>query len=341
LVEAPQQVCATCHADIVETGRLSHGHAPVARGECSSCHEPHQGKNEKLLKQKGGELCGTCHGDLLERIQTGDAHAPAAMGLCLTCHTSHGSEFDGMTRREGAALCGGCHSPEKPELTAKHPGMALAEVNCSSCHDPHSQQKGNKGLLGPALHYPFAQGVCESCHTRTGSSELVAHGSELCLTCHDSFSGVLKREHVHTPLQGGVECVACHNPHAGAAAPALRKAPDGLCFQCHDRRMMEGSVQHAAMESGCLACHSPHATEEVSLLKEKTETVCQNCHRDLTQHLHSTSSETAKDPRTGERFTCTGCHRPHAAEREALLTHDPTRPLCVQCHGDNMMGGGG
>jgi hypothetical protein len=24
-----------------------------------------------------------------------------------------------------------------------------------------------------------------------------------------------------------------------------------------------------------------------------------------------------------------------------LLTHDPTRPLCVQCHGDNMMGGGG
>jgi predicted CXXCH cytochrome family protein len=341
MVEAPGQVCGTCHSDIMEIGRLQHGHAPVAQGDCVSCHEPHQGKNDNLLKHKGGELCGTCHGDVLSRINSGDAHAPAAMGLCLTCHTSHGSEFEGMTRREGAALCSGCHAPEKPELAAKHPGMAMAEVNCVSCHDPHSQAKGSKGLMRPALHLPFAQGNCESCHTRTGSAELVSHGAELCLTCHADFESKIDRAHVHNPMTGGPECVACHNPHAGAAGPALKRDPATLCFQCHDRRLMAGSVQHAAMENGCLSCHDPHATDEVSLLKDKTETVCMTCHRDVTQHLHSTSSETAVDPRTNERFSCAGCHKPHGAERKSLLSHDPVRDLCVQCHGEGMMGGEG
>ena len=44
-----------------------------------------------------------------------------------------------------------------------------------------------------------------------------------------------------------------------------------------------------------------------------------------------------RDPRTGRPLSCTGCHLPHTADQPSLLSHEPRRELCVQCHDPSMM----
>ena len=34
--------------------------------------------------------------------------------------------------------------------------------------------------------------------------------------------------------------------------------------------------------------------------------------------------------------TCSGCHNPHASNLASLLTHEPKRELCIQCHDPEM-----
>ena len=38
------------------------------------------------------------------------------------------------------------------------------------------------------------------------------------------------------------------------------------------------------------------------------------------------------DPRTKEAMTCLSCHAPHGTPHVSLLTENPQRALCVQCH---------
>jgi predicted CXXCH cytochrome family protein len=54
----------------------------------------------------------------------------------------------------------------------------------------------------------------------------------------------------------------------------------------------------------------------------------------MTKHFHKV--EGVKDPRTGQALTCTGRHLPHSSDQPALLTHEPTRELCIQCHDPSM-----
>jgi predicted CXXCH cytochrome family protein len=315
---------------------LAHGHAPARKGECGSCHEPHQSAQRGLLRQKAGELCLSCHKGLAKRLAEGTAHAPVARGMCLTCHAPHGTANAGMLKREGGAMCAVCHDFKKPALAAKHPGMALEGTRCTTCHDPHVMGKNRQHLIRPFPHLPYARGECTSCHTARGAKALVASGKDLCLKCHDSAKAFANLPSQHSPVNGGLQCLSCHEPHAGQAVNVLKKGGDALCFECHDRALTEGKVKHAALEQGCTACHGPHGGDGPRLITEKdVADLCRTCHTDLTKHYHPTQS-TRPDPRTGQPMRCTSCHRPHGSDLEGLLTHDPKRDLCIQCHDPSM-----
>ena len=334
LAQAPQRLCTTCHPTVAKDAALAHGHPPAARGECAACHEPHQSAAAGLLKQRPAELCATCHTELAQRIREGSPHPPAAMGMCLTCHASHGSSNAGMARREGAALCLTCHAAGKPSMVAKHPGMSLETVRCVSCHDPHVQRKGARGLFRPSQHLPFARGECRSCHTSTGAAATLVPGQELCFRCHEQGKAWMARATVHAALKSDRQCLACHEPHGGAARPLLRRDGDQLCFTCHEAKAFDGRVKHAALEQGCTACHDPHASEGPKLVEKDIPALCQTCHTDMSKHFHPTARGT--DPRSGGPLVCTSCHRPHASEENALLTHEPKRELCIECHDPTM-----
>jgi predicted CXXCH cytochrome family protein len=137
-------------------------------------------------------------------------------------------------------------------------------------------------------------------------------------------------------VHSGRECLSCHEPHAADAPKLLKKKGDELCFTCHDRRLTAGKVRHAALDQGCTACHGAHGTEGDKLISAKQEAeLCRSCHSDLTRHYHPTQTS-RPDPRTGAAMRCTSCHRPHASDVPGLLTHDPKRDLCIQCHDPSM-----
>ena len=233
-------------------------------------------------------------------------------------------------------MCAVCHDLKKPAITANHPGMALTTTNCVTCHDPHVMGKNREHLIKAFPHVPFARGECTSCHTSKGARTLIATGSELCFKCHENTRAFAKLPSQHAPLLAGQQCLSCHEPHAGAAASMLRKGGDALCFTCHDRAITEGAVKHAALERGCTTCHGPHGGQGPKLITAKDEAeLCRTCHTDLTKHYHPMQS-TRPDPRTGLPMRCTSCHKPHASELPGLLTHDPKRDLCVQCHDPSM-----
>ena len=52
-------LCFTCHEEYQFQG--NYVHAPVSRGECTSCHTPHASGAGKLLQKKPPDLCFSCH----------------------------------------------------------------------------------------------------------------------------------------------------------------------------------------------------------------------------------------------------------------------------------------
>ncbi len=81
------ELSAFCH---VQTHR-SIVHEPVAKGDCTGCHDPH-GSNHRflLVDDPAGGLCFRCHP--LEEFQNRKyVHGPVAAGACVVCHEAHSS----------------------------------------------------------------------------------------------------------------------------------------------------------------------------------------------------------------------------------------------------------
>jgi predicted CXXCH cytochrome family protein len=167
-----------------------------------------------------------------------------------------------------------------------------------------------------------------------GEPALRRTGADLCVDCHSAGAWV-GRAHTHPPLQTGKQCLNCHGPHGGVAPPSLKVPGDQLCFTCHSRKLIEGTVVHPALRKGCVVCHDPHGSDGPALLRQGSiENMCRKCHADLSKHFHRPTSPKL-DPR-GQPLTCTSCHSPHAAAFPNLLLQEPKHQLCARCHGETL-----
>lgn len=88
LTLAKNELCSQCHKDKKPQRALADNlwlHNTTAMGDCLACHDPHQSKNEKTLRQAPSILCLPCHkeGPFLATPvhQTGEE--------CLSCHNPH------------------------------------------------------------------------------------------------------------------------------------------------------------------------------------------------------------------------------------------------------------
>jgi predicted CXXCH cytochrome family protein len=217
LTEDLPDLCYECHESKIKE---EHKHPPVEAGECTSCHNPHSSKNEKLLVENPPGLCYSCHERKDKKKFT---HVPVAEGECLSCHNPHSSKQESLLVAEGNELCLGCHS-DKEEALEKETVHPPAADDCKNCHDPH----------GTDFAYQLKDKM-----------------NDLCFNCHDKeefsvhvISGVMSRRSIH-PLEGvkdpshpdrNISCVSCHNPH-GTDTPRLwnfgAKVRFKLCQGCH------------------------------------------------------------------------------------------------------------
>jgi len=94
-------VCRQCHEPILSAYPFMHG--AVVGEACLWCHNPHQSKQEHLLRMSAPALCLQCHGTELQRPSR---DAPLAVAehadlerSCLDCHVGHGSQRAGLLKR--------------------------------------------------------------------------------------------------------------------------------------------------------------------------------------------------------------------------------------------------
>ena len=88
MVEPEPGLCYMCHEDFNDSYAWVHG--PAAGGYCTSCHDPHTSREEKLLRLTGPSLCFYCH--LEPDVLKTEMHADLGDMACTDCHNPHGGE---------------------------------------------------------------------------------------------------------------------------------------------------------------------------------------------------------------------------------------------------------
>jgi predicted CXXCH cytochrome family protein len=89
------ELCYNCHKNFSSQGPFLHG--PVAGGNCTECHVPHNSKFEKLLINDGQDLCFKCH--VKEDILSNEKHSKIDSTKCWKCHNPHSEKNKFMLKR--------------------------------------------------------------------------------------------------------------------------------------------------------------------------------------------------------------------------------------------------
>jgi predicted CXXCH cytochrome family protein len=254
-------------------------------------------------------VCATCHSELTKQAHV---HTAVASGSCSDCHAP--SDSPGKCKAPvgkgwklsatDPELCAGCHDV-KGKSPSVHPAL---DLGCTSCHDPHGSPNPSQ-----LKQWPIAQ-LCAGCHDRKDTKKAV-----------------------HTAVRNG-QCLGCHDPHAGEAAPLLKKQRTELCSSCHaPAQIAKGEAVHGAVTRGlCLGCHDPHGSDNPKQLRRIGNALCLECHD---------AKSTGKPDRAAigidlgkkdvhpalDAAECTGCHAPHSSAWAKEL-QKPLPVLCYDCH---------
>jgi predicted CXXCH cytochrome family protein len=158
-------LCYNCHDEAKFKSKYIM--PPVAGGQCTSCHNPHQSAYNMLLRNEIPGLCYMCHNKA--NFTKKYIHPPATLG-CMLCHKPHASDYQYLLYSTINEVCTDCHkaqakgghvvssfSGEKihPVKGVPDPANPLREISCISCHNPHSSDF--------AKLFPLPN-ICQRCH---------------------------------------------------------------------------------------------------------------------------------------------------------------------------------
>jgi predicted CXXCH cytochrome family protein len=162
LTASTKELCGECHEDVIDAAGMTSTHLPVQEGECGKCHSPHSGKLADLLLDKQPRLCLNCHSDIGAMMTNFTAHPPAEED-CGSCHNAHSSEFSSLLAQDVPAGCLECHDGDDSDFKSLHLQLAGSQIDCRKCHDAHASE--DQGLVRDNSHAPFAERMCDACHT--------------------------------------------------------------------------------------------------------------------------------------------------------------------------------
>lgn len=113
-------------------------------------------------------------------------------------------------------------------------------------------------------HGPFAARLCDGCHRKDGSNNLLLPLEELCVSCHTIN---MEGKKTHGPLASG-GCRSCHDPHGSPNRYLLVTRAGEFCLQCHaDSDIRKRAVHEDLKDGECTACHDAHGSANRYLLK--------------------------------------------------------------------------
>jgi len=323
-------ICFECHDEQAPSKKVRH--MPFESGMCTSCHDPHQSDQAKLLKSPLPQLCQTCHGEDMFKGKV--VHGPVATGKCLDCHHPHQEENPRMLRKEPPELCFDCHNKVQKDAQ----GITLPATK----QWLDAKAKADKAKDDAKAKADKAK---DDAKAKTDKPR-----DDKANKAKDDAKAKVPDIYLHPPFEAGL-CTTCHKPHATdsrrlLAAPyplafyaTYAEATYGLCFTCHDSQAFKeprtltdtgfrsGNLnlhyRHVNRDKGryCGACHSPHGSTQPKLINtsmhfgtrtlgmkyEKTETggtCAPACHSSIDYDRCETGIYTMKTtPRKGKDAT--------------------------------------
>lgn len=180
------------------------------------------------------------------------------------------------------ALTAGCATLTAPAAPEKGTIDPSSKKACHHCHPSK--------VTGPHVHQALAEMECTPCHTVRPGNHQKDHdlfavkdkSAKLCWECHDSPSNP---KSVH-PVIEAEGCTGCHLPHTSRLPRLLKEEVPALCFDCHDRKMVQQreTAKGTEFRDGlqnlhylhvmtnaipCLTCHDVHASSLPHLIRPK------------------------------------------------------------------------
>ncbi len=241
--------------------------------------------------------CAVCHDTLVPAFQqTPHALARPDAPDCTTCHGNGQKHMDEggdpslisvPSGHSGEQLCLKCHASMVHNAFSSGEAHSRADVSCFTCHNIHPSKPGPM----PLLRQP---------------------PDELCASCHQPQARDFQRPFGHRLGRAGLDCVSCHNPHAGTGERSLKVDDSGepVCFSCHADKRGPFVFPHVDNVVGdCMECHQPHgSTNPHALVRARVDQLCLECHSPIqgtTLGSQPPAFHNLLDPRFRE---CTVCH---------------------------------
>lgn len=135
------ELCTSCHkdvkADLVKRSKhpLRDASSKTGQGKmtCSSCHNAHGSRGEKLIAAKSiNDKCYECHTEKQAAVLW--EHAPVKED-CMTCHSPHGSSNNKMLALKVPRLCQSCHMQGRHQSgTLSDKSVYATNRSCLGCH---------------------------------------------------------------------------------------------------------------------------------------------------------------------------------------------------------------
>ncbi len=294
LAKPSPDLCLGCHAALLESSpgkKAPYTHAPVVKGLCLKCHDPHGSSNSNLVLQNVEKVCVECHDVKDAKLLTAHKGYPVADAKCADCHDPHSHDQKTHLVKVNQhspfikGKCETCHTKPTPEqpIGLVKPVKEL----CLMCHPASKMTPETENA-----HPPVKQGMCTACHNPHVSSEKALMKAKLayvCFTCHSKVSDATVAENRHKVLDAALNCMLCHKPHSSVEQKLLKKKETALCGQCHkhgfshpiekdkDGKPVLDPTNGKVMI--CSSCHDVHGGKFEMLTKaDKSRELCVMCH---------------------------------------------------------------
>jgi len=229
-------------------------HPPFAEKSCDACHAPAKDGKVVLAQQDVKSICVTCHDEQAKKIASAKVQHPGAAGDCTDCHNPHAGRTPGFLQPGPVAACLNCHSDLAEQGKKAHLHQPAFEQGCATCHEPHGGENAhllraaNTNALCLECHGPDAEGKQVE-----GQHLVTIFGGNVRLP-EDYFGKVpilplrygLGHPTVAHPVSDVVNpntkttiamnCLTCHQPHAGSQPGMLAKDQKNdmnFCRTCH------------------------------------------------------------------------------------------------------------
>jgi predicted CXXCH cytochrome family protein len=233
-------------------------HSPFESKECDDCHQPAKNGKVVLTQKDVKSTCAVCHEEQAKQIASAKVPHPGAQNDCTVCHNPHGGMSPGFLQPNPVQACLACHPKRAEEFKKKHLHQPASDLGCATCHEPHG---GDNAHL---LRAKSVNVLCLECHGPDANPQKV-EGQHLVAI----FDGKVKLPENYfnkvpvLPLKYGLghptenhpvgdalipktktvfamNCLTCHQPHAGNEQGMLvkdQKNDMNFCNTCHNNGM--------------------------------------------------------------------------------------------------------